>query len=161
VNANNLTLNDALIIGYKTKTQLQPIHRDASIVSLNIALESPKSNYQGGGTYFEGIDIDMEGSMDQGPLTPTLQIDRGHVMCHTSGAMHAGKGIEEGERWILVLSVLDKSNPQVARRCHDLGSWALGISQQDPLSALSEAQSYFETGLEDAPNDHLRPHFNE
>jgi hypothetical protein len=153
VDAKDLTLNDALIIGYKTKSQSQPIHRDASIVSLNIAL-SPRSDYQGGGTYFEGFDINMEGEGRDNPSS-TLQIDQGHVMCHSSGALHAGKGIDEGERWILVLFVLDKSKPQVARRCHDLGSRALARSPQDGPSAVSEAQQYFETGLEDAPNDHL------
>lgn len=136
----DLTLNDALIIGYgyfNQSSSSQPIHRDASIVSLNIAL-SPLENYDehGGGTYFEGISIGQGQSIseykqihreddDNNHDPPTnnhsrqgpIKIDQGHVLCHSGGAMHAGNGIQSGQRWVLVLFCLSKSIPQLARRC--------------------------------------------
>ena len=39
----------------------QPVHRDASLLSLNIALsEGGGVDYAGGGTYFEGIDFSQQ-----------------------------------------------------------------------------------------------------
>lgn len=135
LSAGSLTLNDALIIGYGYfggPTRSQPIHRDASVLSLNIAL-SPIENYEGGGTYFQGIDS-------------ILKQEQGHVMCHSGGAMHAGNGITAGERWILVLFVVSEDVPQLSRRCH-----LMGLEEPDN----TEAREIFEAGLSVAPNDHL------
>jgi hypothetical protein len=119
---NQLTLSDGLVIGYGYfggGSKSQPIHQDSSLLSLNIAL-SPRTNYTGGGTYFEA-------------LQQCLHQDQGHVMCHASSIRHAGNGISTGERWILVLFVLDESTPQLARRCHAMGLESLRNSQ--PLEA--------------------------
>lgn len=89
VNAYDLTLNDALVIGYIGPSGSQPLHRDASILSLNIAL-SPLSSYEGGGTHFEALTNEEN---------QVLKIDQGHVLCHNSGAIHCGVNTEKGERW--------------------------------------------------------------
>jgi len=139
VRADDLTLNDALIIGYIGPSRSQPIHRDASIVSLNIAL-SPKENYTGGGTFFEGLGV---------PGGKALQNERGHVLCHSSGIMHAGRAVETGQRWVLVLFVVARTEPQFARRCH-----AYGIRASDG-GYVDEAEAAFTAGLRFAPRDHL------
>mmetsp|Transcript_9255 Transcript_9255/g.14233 ORF Transcript_9255/g.14233 Transcript_9255/m.14233 type:complete len:483 (+) Transcript_9255:101-1549(+) len=138
VRANKLTLHDALIIGYGyfgSGSRSQPVHRDSSLLSLNVAL-SPRSNYTGGGTYFEA-------------LGHQLHQEQGHLTCHAGGIMHAGTGISQGERWILVLFVIDESRPQLARRCHFLGLDAQRRGQ------LSLAQSHFQASLGVHPNNHL------
>jgi tetratricopeptide (TPR) repeat protein len=140
VPAEDLCLYDALIIGYGCfggDSRSQPVHRDASLLSLNVAL-SPPSNYQGGGTYVEGVsDI------------PRIEMEQGSVMCHAGGAPHAGRGTTSGERWVLVLFCLDKKQPQLARRCHALGE---RLKQQGDLNGAAEA---LQAGLSVAPNDHL------
>jgi tetratricopeptide (TPR) repeat protein len=135
VDAGGLTLNDALIIGYIGPSRSQPVHRDASLVSLQIAL-SPTSGYTSGGTYFEGLE------------TPIL-MQQGHVLCHSSGSMHAGRGVETGERWVLVFFALLESEPQLARRCHAEG--VMAMDQND----VDKAELCYRAGLEVAPNDHL------
>ena len=140
--AEDLTLHDALIIGYGyfgTPTQAQPLHRDSSILSLNIAL-SPFHDYEGGGTYFQGLN--HENGQE------TIRNPQGHVLCHAGGAMHAGRSINKGQRWVLVLFLLSAAQPQLARRCHahgvrakQAGNWQLAYQ------ALHE-------GLQIAPNDH-------
>ena len=138
VDAQQLTLTDALVIGYGffgNGARSQPIHRDSSLLSLNIAL-SPTSDYIGGGTYFEALDT-------------YLHQDQGHLTCHAGGTLHAGNGISSGERWILVLFVLDKSQPQLARRCHSLGLDAQREKQNDV------AKLHFEASLSIQPNNHL------
>lgn len=135
VDAASLTLNDALIIGYIGPSRSQPIHRDASLLSLQIAL-SPISNYAGGGTYFEAFDA-------------PIKMDQGHVLCHSSGSMHAGRGVDTGERWILVLFAISEKEPQLARLCH-----AEGVDAMDQHD-LTRAELCYRAGLEIAPNDHL------
>ena len=140
--AEDLTLHDALIIGYGyfgTPTQAQPLHRDSSILSLNIAL-SPFHDYEGGGTYFQGL------SHDNGQ--ETIRNPQGHVMCHAGGVMHAGRSIDRGQRWVLVLFLLSSAQPQLARRCHAHGVRAKHAGNwQSAYQALQE-------GLQIAPNDH-------
>jgi tetratricopeptide (TPR) repeat protein len=140
--ANDMTLQDALIIGYGyfgTPTQAQPLHRDSSILSLNVAL-SPSDDYEGGGTYFQGLNH-TNGQ-------ETIQNQQGHVMCHPGGVMHAGRSIETGQRWVLVLFILSATQPQIARRCH-----ARGLRAKQDGDWASAYQAFHE-GLQVAPMDH-------
>jgi hypothetical protein len=140
--AKDTTLQDALIIGYGyfgTPTQAQPLHRDSSILSLNIAL-SPSDDYEGGGTYFQGLNH-TNGQ-------ETIQNQQGHVMCHAGGAMHAGRSIETGQRWVLVLFLLSATQPQLARRCH-----AQGVRAKQAGDWASAYRAFHE-GLQVAPMDH-------
>jgi tetratricopeptide (TPR) repeat protein len=135
----HLTVYDGLILGSIAPSRSQPVHRDASLLTLNIALSSP-DNFEAGGTYIEGLQ-----NHDGQPL----RIDRGKVLCHSSGIMHAGTAITSGERWVLVLFVIAKDEPQIARRTHAQGLEFLHSN------ALNEAKLEFEAGLNAAPNDHL------
>jgi hypothetical protein len=135
---NDLTLHDALIIGYGYfggGSRSQPIHRDSSLLSLNIAL-SPRADYEGGGTYFES-------------LGTNLHQEQGHITCHAGGILHAGHGISSGERWILVLFVLDESRPQLARRSH-----ALALDAQRASDGAT-AKSHLAASLSVEPDNHL------
>ena len=141
IKPEDLTLNDALIIGYGYfggGSNSQPIHRDSSLLSLNVAL-SPRSNYEGGGTFFEGLS----------PENCTISNERGHVVCHAGGNPHAGRGIQSGERWVLVLFCIAKDQPEFARRCH-----ARGIAERTK-GDVEGAKASFQAGLSQAPRDHL------
>ena len=141
VKAADLTLHDALIIGYGYfggGSNSQPVHRDSSLLSLNVAL-SPLADYQGGGTFFEGLS----------PESSTVYNERGHVLCHAGGNAHAGRGIAQGHRWVLVLFCIAKEQPQLARRCH-----ARGMAERSQ-GLLNEAVLTFQAGLSQAPRDHL------
>lgn len=121
--ADDLTLYDSLIIGYGVfggSARSQPVHRDSSLLSLNVAL-SPSSAYTGGGTYFDGVE------------SSPIGLDQGHVICHSGGVMHAGNGIGSGERWVLVLFVLARGEPQLARRCHAEGVQLKGDGDVDSV----------------------------
>jgi hypothetical protein len=138
VDAAKLTLHDALIIGYGYfggGSKSQPIHRDSSLLSLNVALSS-RSDYVGGGTYFE-------------PIQKVVHQDQGHATCHSGGIMHAGRGISKGERWILVLFVISEDDPQLARRHHGL---ALDAQKEQ---RHEEALQHFQAALEVTNKNHL------
>jgi tetratricopeptide (TPR) repeat protein len=134
---DDLVLYDGLVLGNLAPTRSQPIHRDASLLTLNVALSAP-GDYEGGGTYIEALD-------------ETLQIDRGHLLCHAGSAMHAGNAISRGERWVLVLFLLGEHQPQLARRCH-----AKAIEHMR-LNDFDQAETVLQTGLKSiAPyHDHL------
>ena len=132
----NLVLYDGLILGTRAPSRSQPIHRDACLLTLNIALSS-LDGYDGGGTYIESLDR-------------TLKINQGQLLCHAGGAMHAGVSISRGERWVLVLFVLAENQPQVARRCH-----AKALDYLQDQEKWDDAENLLQIGLSVAPNDHL------
>ena len=129
-------LYDGLVLGTQAPTRSQPIHRDASLLTLNVALSCPSSDYQGGGTYLEALD-------------EILRIRKGHLLCHAGSAMHAGNAISGGERWVLVLFLLDPRQPQLARRCHARALEHLQLQEYD------QAQAVLDAGLQSiAPHHH-------
>ena len=134
---DDLVLYDGLVLANLGQTRSQPIHRDASLVTLNVAL-SPVTDYEGGGTYIEALD-------------EVLRIDQGHLLSHAGSVMHAGNAISEGERWVFVLFLLGESQPQLARRCH-----AKAIEHMR-LQEFDQAERFLQTGLKSiVPNhDHL------
>lgn len=64
------------------------LHRDGSIVSFNILL-NPRSEFDGGGTYFEAADR-------------TCEIEQGDCLLHSGQLRHAGREVTRGVRFILV-----------------------------------------------------------
>jgi len=90
----NLRVADAFVVKYSAaggQTELKP-HRDGSVLSFNIALNEC-AEFEGGGTWFASIDR-------------SLRIDRGEMVMHASGVLHAGHPITSGTRYILVGFVL-------------------------------------------------------
>lgn len=137
--AKNLSVYDGLILGSIAPATSQPVHRDAGLLTINIAL-SPKDGFVGGGTYIEGLEA-------SGRSTPIV-VDRGVALCHSSGACHAGVGISSGQRYQLVLFCLAKDEPQIARRCHAMGLESIHDGD------LDGAEAAFEAGLSVSPMDH-------
>lgn len=135
----DMTMYDGLILSNIGAAKSQPVHRDASLLTLNIALSST-DDYVGGGTYFEALE-------NHNGLP--LRVHKGHLLCHSSGVMHAGTGISSGERWVMVIFVISKNELQIARRVH-----AYGLEFIESKS-LNDAKLAFEAGLNAAPNDHL------
>jgi tetratricopeptide (TPR) repeat protein len=139
--AGDLTLQDALVIGYGyfgSGATSQPIHRDSSLLSLNVAL-SPRTDYEDGGTFFEALPAESS----------VISNDIGHIVCHAGGTPHAGRGIASGKRWVLVLFCIAKDRPEFARRCR-----RKGMAKKDE-GDLQEAKAIFQAGLSLAPDDHL------
>ena len=103
----SLRVVDAFVVKYNAtagQSFLKP-HRDGSVVSFNIALNS-LDDYEGGGTYVARLD---EG----------VRSDRGHVLCHASGMLHGGHPITSGVRYILVAFVILKEYANFAYRFYE------------------------------------------
>ena len=120
------------------------MHRDASLVSVNVAL-SPCDGYVGGGTWFEALERGNTRS------TPgAVRGGRGCAVAHNSGAQHAGNALVSGERWILVLFVLAANAPQLPRR---LKAEAVALRSQGE-EKWDDAAAACDAGLELCPDDH-------
>jgi hypothetical protein len=92
--AYKLRVADGFIVKYDAQggqSELKP-HRDGSVLSFNIALNSA-DEFEGGGTWFES-------------LNDAVRIDQGQMVSHASGVLHGGHAITWGKRYILVAFVI-------------------------------------------------------
>jgi predicted 2-oxoglutarate/Fe(II)-dependent dioxygenase YbiX len=81
-------VHDAFVVKYDSNKQRDlPKHRDQSNWSFTIALNSLKE-YNGGGTWFEDIDV-------------TVRPDVGGVVAFPGCLVHAGSAITSGQRYII------------------------------------------------------------
>mmetsp|Transcript_13749 Transcript_13749/g.20014 ORF Transcript_13749/g.20014 Transcript_13749/m.20014 type:complete len:505 (-) Transcript_13749:39-1553(-) len=136
----DLAVYDGLVLGTIAPSVSQPVHRDASLLTLNIPLSAPEA-FVGGGTYVEGLKDGHNGF--------PLRMGQGKALCHSSGVLHAGTSIQQGERWVMVMFVVARDEPQIARRTHAEGLDAMHAQ------ALDMARAAFTAGLQYAPKDHL------
>ena len=93
----SLVLRDVFIVKYEGGGGAQNalrLHRDASLLSFNLALSSP-ADYAGGGTV-----IPMLGS--DPTLGVPLRIGKGTLLTHQSSLLHAGAETTAGTRYLLV-----------------------------------------------------------
>ena len=139
-----LRVFDSLVIRYDAARDAVrlPVHRDTSLLSLNIALSAPGVEYDGGGTYFEAL---RRGGTRE---DATLSLDRGHAMCHPSGLRHGGHRIVRGTRWVLVVFVLAEHINHAPRRISEL---AMDFAARGDVQT---ALPIFHAALEMAPDDH-------
>ncbi len=81
------------------------IHRDGSVISFNVLLNSEK-DFEGGGTFFEadGAKLGSEDSFAkmEGVYGRIYQICRGDVLVHSGKVRHGGYEITHGKRMLLV-----------------------------------------------------------
>lgn len=102
----HLKVVDAFVVKYNATAGQSYLkeHRDGSVLSFNIALNS-WDEYEGGGTYFRS----------QG----AVRSNKGHVLAHASGLLHGGHPITAGVRYILVAFVILQNYPNFASRFYE------------------------------------------
>ena len=100
---DDLRIFDVFIVKYDASEGGQrelKNHRDASLVSLNIALNG---DFEGGGTWID-------------PLGRALTNEAGGVLTHPSAVLHGGRSITSGVRYILVGFLISSSRVEHVRR---------------------------------------------
>ncbi len=86
------------------------LHRDGLLITANVALND-LSEYEGGGTYVEGVSHDF--------MASPIRLPKGHVMLHPGDVLHGGAPITSGIRYVLVCFILDKSIIPHEKYCQD------------------------------------------
>ena len=119
---------DALVLHYDAEYSeangvraSQPVHRDDSVVTVNIALND---GYEGGGTIFE----------ENGDV---VRLRKGEALVHDSALRHAGAPTLQGERWALVVFLLHHNLTGTPDHCRLIHRRANDLSRQgDPRRVL-------------------------
>lgn len=78
------------------------VHRDGPLIAVTIPL-NPLTDYDGGGTYIEALDI--EATTD---IAGVLKLNTGHVIMHPAVLRHGGATITRGLRYIMVVWIFSQ-----------------------------------------------------
>jgi hypothetical protein len=99
LSAGDIRVHQAFIVRYDGEggQASLPLHRDQSVVSFTIALNTC-SEYAGGGTYFTA-------------LGRAVNVEQGHALLFAGGLEHAGACITQGKRYILVIFLAIHDHP--------------------------------------------------
>ena len=153
----SLRVFDAIVIRYDSADGQDvrlPVHRDVSLISLNLALTSPGVDFDQGGTFFEGFYDDALELRDDGAavaaadVAKRLELPRGHALCHPSGLRHGAHRITRGERMVMIVFILKEDVPHTARRASDLAH------AYQSRGDLETAAAIWQGALELDPADH-------
>mmetsp|Transcript_2292 Transcript_2292/g.4917 ORF Transcript_2292/g.4917 Transcript_2292/m.4917 type:complete len:548 (-) Transcript_2292:62-1705(-) len=95
-NIEDLVVDNAYLFKYKPEPGLRTeIHTDGGCLSFTFALNS-KSEYEGGGTWMEGLTSDEDPDMGQ-----VIEMDIGHCTIRPGGVRHCGNPLKSGTRYII------------------------------------------------------------
>lgn len=110
----NLVVDNAYMFKYTAKPGLRTeIHTDAGCLSFTFALNS-NSNYEGGGTYVEGLTlVDEEGKRTK--TNNILEMDVGQCTVRPGGLRHGGNPLESGVRYIVGGFCMHKKKVETVR----------------------------------------------
>lgn len=99
--ADALAIREAFVVKYDASSQKLDLHRDASILTLSIALNDA-SEYTGGGTYFASLQRVL-------PLPHA-----GDMLIHCGKLQHGGWTVKSGTRYLLVCFIDCSAYPDFA-----------------------------------------------
>jgi len=85
----------------------------------------------------------------------------GRLLCHASGMRHAGNAISNGVRWVLVVFLVAKDVPQLARWCQNIADSSAELAKEAEamgdehraMEARERADVALSTAISLAPTD--------
>ena len=93
---DDLVVDNAYLFKYTPQPGLRTeIHTDAGCLSFTFSL-NPKEEYEGGGTWVEGLSSDDDPNMDE-----VIEMDVGHCTVRPGGIRHCGNPLTKGSRYII------------------------------------------------------------
>jgi tetratricopeptide (TPR) repeat protein len=126
--SSDLLIDHAYLFKYTPETgRRTDIHTDSGCLSFTIALSSPDTDYDGGGTWFHGLhqnpDISSRSSnqIDDTIDTKTIQnknvlsMDVGQITIRPGGVKHCGYAVTRGTRYIIGGFCIHQTRPEHVR----------------------------------------------
>jgi tetratricopeptide (TPR) repeat protein len=146
----DLCVDNAYVFKYTPETGFRTnVHTDSGCLSFTLAL-NPKEDYQGGGTWFEGLDGAPEGGV--------IEMNEGQVTFRPGGVKHCGHAVQSGTRYIIggfcihkgktehvrqLLSAPAGTSDDMVRKCSEA---ALVLNPETDLSYNKLANVYEKAG---------------
>ncbi|KAJ8610343.1 hypothetical protein CTAYLR_003857 [Chrysophaeum taylorii] len=159
-NASTLRAHSVAMLKYNSSHPRTDVHVDNGIIALTFAL-SNRSNYKGGGTYFEHLG---ESNL--------VEMDAGHATWRPGSVRHGGHRVTRGERYIIGAFFLLSDRVEHVRRLKNRGSnfraegdvataathfkWALEINPKCTTCLKDLAEALVVNGTLDAAEGTLR-----
>ena len=126
---STLRAHSVSLLKYNASHPRTDVHIDNGILALTLAL-TPRSDYNGGGTFFEHFGADQ-----------ILEMDVGHATLRPGSVRHGGHAVTSGTRYVLGGFLLLEDKVEHVRRLKNRGT-ALRHNHQ-----LEEAKHHFEWAL--------------
>lgn len=159
-NSSTLRAHSVALLKYNSTHPRTDVHVDNGIIALTLAM-SPKSDYEGGGTFFEHL-----GEED------LVEMDVGEATWRPGSVRHGGHRVTSGERYILGAFFLLSDRVEHVRRLKNRGSelrsngdvegavkhfkWALEINPTCSTCMKDLAEAYVATNALDEAEKWLR-----
>jgi len=118
-NASTLRAHSVALLKYNASHPRTDIHIDNGILALTLAV-SPKSDYVGGGTFFEHLGADK-----------LVEMDAGRATWRPGSVRHGGHRVTAGERFIVGAFFLLEDRVEHVRRLKNRGSDLRGKGDLD------------------------------
>lgn len=124
-----LRAHSVAILKYNASHPRTDVHVDDGILAITLAL-SPKTNYTGGGTFFEHLGEES-----------IVEMEQGHCTIRPGSVRHGGHPVRSGERYILGAFLLIADRVEHVRRLQNQGRAARGRME------LRKARMFFKWAL--------------
>jgi tetratricopeptide (TPR) repeat protein len=126
----DLCIDNAYLFKYTPETgRRTDIHTDSGCLSFTIALSSPETDYEGGGTWFHGLpsqrkipsDMSNDDKMIEAKNASldrdnnVLSMDIGQITIRPGGVKHCGYAVTHGTRYIIGGFCIHRTRPEHVR----------------------------------------------
>lgn len=142
----DLCVDQAYMFKYTPATgRRTDVHTDSGCLSFTMAL-NPKAEYEGGGTWFQGL----QNSNNENNKGGVIEMDMGQVTVRPGGVKHCGYPVTSGTRYIIGGFCMHRTKVEPVRMLLSSSSSTISSSEQE--LALLEAATVLNPACDAAYN---------